>query len=260
MCFHLEKVLPDAPGIVDHLGCTRKNLIEVALANGVAADQITLLDRGGVIAPDERLPWLQTAVMCIQHVIAMFGATVLAPILMGFDPGLGTTGWGVIAADGNRLSHVANGQIRTDKEASMASRLLELDTTIARVIEIYKPDFGVVEEIFVNVNPQSTLLLGQARGAAIAGLLSLEGSPHVNEYTALQMKKAVAGHGHATKAQIRHMVMRLLDLPREPNNDASDALGLAICHAHAGSLMAQVAKKTDLNRRTHAQIKGGRVY
>jgi crossover junction endodeoxyribonuclease RuvC len=74
------------------------------------------------------------------------------------------------------------------------------------------------------------------------------------------MKKAVTGHGHATKAQIRHMVMRLLELPREPNNDASDALGLAICHAHAGSLMSQMAKATSLSRRTHAQIKGGRVY
>ena len=74
------------------------------------------------------------------------------------------------------------------------------------------------------------------------------------------MKKAVVGHGHAAKAQIRHMVMRLLSLPREPNNDASDALGLAICHAHAGHAMAQLAQTTELMRRTHAQIKGGRVY
>ena len=119
---------------------------------------------------------------------------------------------------------------------------------------------AAVEIVFVNVNPQSTLLLGQARGAAIAGLLSAPGHPSVAEYTALQMKKAVVGHGHAAKAQIRHMVMRLLNLPREPNNDASDALGLAICHAHAGHAMAQMAKATELTRRTHAQIKGGRVY
>ena len=82
----------------------------------------------------------------------------------------------------------------------------------------------------------------------------------MSEYTALQMKKAVVGHGHAAKAQIRHMVMRLLNLPREPNNDASDALGLAICHAHAGHAMSQMARATELTRRTHAQIKGGRVY
>ena len=98
------------------------------------------------------------------------------------------------------------------------------------------------------------------RGAAIAGLLSGPLFPSVAEYTALQMKKAVVGHGHAAKAQIRHMVMRLLNLPREPHNDAADALGLAICHAHAGHAMAQMAKATDLTRRTHAQIKGGRVY
>jgi len=182
--------------------------------------------------------------------------------ILGIDPGLQTTGFGVIEADGPRLHYVASGTIKT-REASqgdLPTRLKIIYEGVREVVTRYEPQEASVEIVFVNVNPQSTLLLGQARGAAIAGLLSLSTSPQVSEYTALQMKKAVAGHGHATKAQIRHMVMRLLDLPREPNNDASDALGLAICHAHAGSLMAQLAKNTALSRRTHAQIKGGRIY
>ena len=182
--------------------------------------------------------------------------------ILGIDPGLQTTGFGLIDVDGHRLSYVASGTIRTTALAlgDLPGRLKVLFDGISEVAARYQPDVATVEIVFVNVNPQSTLLLGQARGAAIAGLLSAPGHPSVAEYTALQMKKAVVGHGHAAKAQIRHMVMRLLQLPREPNNDASDALGLAICHAHAGHAMAQMAKATDLTRRTHAQIKGGRVY
>jgi len=182
--------------------------------------------------------------------------------ILGIDPGLQTTGFGVLDVEGHQLRYVASGTIRTHKMAlgDLPGRLKVLFDGIGEVAARYEPDVATVEIVFVNVNPQSTLLLGQARGAAIAGLMSLPASPTVAEYTALQMKKAVVGHGHAAKAQIRHMVMRLLNLPREPHNDAADALGLAICHAHAGHAMAQMAKATDLQRRTHAQIKGGRVY
>jgi len=182
--------------------------------------------------------------------------------ILGIDPGLQTTGFGVIESDGPRLHYVASGTIKTREAAQgdLPNRLKLIFEGVREVVARYEPEEASVEIVFVNVNPQSTLLLGQARGAAIAGLLASPHSPKVSEYTALQMKKAVVGHGHAAKAQIRHMVMRLLELPREPNNDASDALGLAICHAHAGHAMAQMAKATELTRRTHAQIKGGRVY
>lgn len=182
--------------------------------------------------------------------------------ILGIDPGLQCTGFGVIDVDGPRLSYVASGTIRTREAAQgdLPGRLKLIFDGVREVVARYEPQQASVEIVFVNVNPQSTLLLGQARGAAIAGLLSDTTPPSVAEYTALQMKKAVVGHGHAAKAQIRHMVMRLLQLPREPNNDASDALGLAICHAHAGHAMTLMAKTTDLTRRTHGQIKGGRVY
>ncbi|MEL0250419.1 MAG: crossover junction endodeoxyribonuclease RuvC, partial [Novosphingobium sp.] len=91
-------------------------------------------------------------------------------IILGIDPGLTVTGWGVVAKAGSRLSHIANGQIRTDNKATMASRLVELDSALAAVIDIYKPDSGAVEEVFVNVNPQSTLKLGQARGVAMVAV------------------------------------------------------------------------------------------
>ena len=182
--------------------------------------------------------------------------------ILGIDPGLQTTGFGIIESDGPRLHYIASGTIKTKEAAQgdLPNRLKLIFEGVREVVARYEPTEASVVIVFVNVNPQSTLLLGQARGAAIAGLLSGPSSPLVSEYTALQMKKAVVGHGHAAKAQIRHMVMRLLNLPREPNNDASDALGLAICHAHAGHAMSQMARATELTRRTHAQIKGGRVY
>lgn len=151
-------------------------------------------------------------------------------IILGIDPGLVCTGWGIIAKSGSRISHIANGQIRTDKEAAMASRLLELDTTIARVIEIYRPDFGVVEEIFVNVNPQSTLKLGQARGAALLSL-ARAGLP-VSEYPSKVIKKALVGTGGAAKEQVQHMLKVLLPGVKLAGADAADALAVAITHAH----------------------------
>ena len=191
--------------------------------------------------------------------------------ILGIDPGLRTTGFGIIDMHGQRLHYVASGTIGTASRSkrcdpdnispdtgNLPARIQLLCEGLTEVVQTYRPTVAALEIVFVNVNPQATLLLGQARGACLAALVSQQ--LPVAEYTALQMKKAVVGHGHAAKAQIRHMVMRLLQLPREPNNDASDALGLAICHAHAGHAMAQMAKATDLTRRTHAQIKGGRVY
>ena len=126
------------------------------------------------------------------------------------------------------------------------------------VVQRYTPDCATVEIVFVNVNPQSTLLLGQARGAALAALVSA-GLP-VAEYTALQMKKAIVGHGLASKAQVQAMVQRLLALPGLPGKDAADALGLAIAHAHAASSLAVLAGQAPLQRRSHGQYRKGRAH
>ena len=184
--------------------------------------------------------------------------------ILGIDPGLQTTGFGVVEAEGPRLLYVASGTIRTSGAANRAElgdlpgRLKIIFDGIGEVVQRYAPTTAAVEIVFVNVNPQSTLLLGQARGAALTALVS-RGLP-VHEYTALQMKKAVVGHGHAKKEQVQVMVQRLLNLPGLPGKDASDALGLAIMHAHAGSSFAAYEAETTLKRRTHALFRGGRTY
>ena len=154
--------------------------------------------------------------------------------ILGIDPGLRTTGFGVLDVDGARLAYVASGVIRTHDAAQgdLPARLKLLFDGIGEVHARYQPQAAAVEIVFVNVNPQATLLLGQARGACVTALVHC-GLP-VAEYTALQMKKAVAGHGKAAKAQVQAMVQRLLQLPQAPGPDAADALGLAITHAHAG--------------------------
>ena len=180
--------------------------------------------------------------------------------ILGIDPGLQTTGFGVIEVEGAHLHYVASGTIKT-RDASLGDlpgRLKIIFEGVCEVVRRYEPNAASVEIVFVNVNPQSTLLLGQARGAALAGLVSC--SLPVSEYTALQMKKAVVGHGHARKEQIQQMVQRLLSLPGEPSRDAADALGLAITHAHAGRSMAALETATSLKRRTHAQYRRGRMY
>jgi crossover junction endodeoxyribonuclease RuvC len=128
---------------------------------------------------------------------------------------------------------------------------------IREVTQRYQPECAAVEIVFVNVNPQATLLLGQARGACLTALVSC--SLPVAEYTALQMKKAVAGHGRAQKLQIQEMVKRLLQLPGVPGPDAADALGLAITHAHAGRAMAQLGQAADLKRATSGMYRGSRT-
>ena len=180
--------------------------------------------------------------------------------ILGIDPGLVTTGFGVIDAEGPQLHYVASGTIRTSAVniGQLPARLKLIFDGVREITARYQPACAAVEIIFVNVNPQSTLLLGQARGAAITALMA--GELGVSEYTALQMKKAIVGHGHARKEQVQEMVMRLLRLPGLPGKDAADALGLAICHAHAGASFAAMAKGTTLARRSHAQFKGGRTY
>jgi crossover junction endodeoxyribonuclease RuvC len=180
--------------------------------------------------------------------------------ILGIDPGLGTTGFGVIDAEGQVLHYVASGTVRTSEAAQgdLPGRLKLIFDGVREVVATYQPTAASVEIVFVNVNPQSSLMLGQARGAAIAALVSSDVA--VTEYTALQMKKAVVGHGQARKAQVQEMVMRLLRLPGQPNQDAADALGLAIAHAHAARSFSALAEATDLARRKHAQYRGGRLY
>ena len=151
-------------------------------------------------------------------------------LIIGLDPGLGTTGWGVIAAEGNRLSHIANGQIRTDAKAGLAERLLELDTALSALLAEYRPQGAAVEEVFVNANPQSTLKLGQARGVVL--LAAAKSGAAVGEYAARLVKKAVVGTGSAEKAQVHAMVARLLPGAKIAGADAADALAVAITHAH----------------------------
>ncbi|MEN9290151.1 MAG: crossover junction endodeoxyribonuclease RuvC [Pseudomonadota bacterium] len=152
------------------------------------------------------------------------------PILLGIDPGLGTTGWGIISAEGNRLTHIANGRIVTDTKASLANRLVELDRALTDIILEFRPDGAAVEEVFVNSNPQSTLKLGQARGAIL--LSAARTGLEIGEYAARLVKKAVVGVGNADKAQVHAMVSRLLPGTKIAGPDAADALAVAITHAH----------------------------
>lgn len=151
-------------------------------------------------------------------------------IILGIDPGLTVTGWGVISKSGSSLRHVANGQIRTNAKASMAERLVELDAALGTVIDLYKPDSGAVEEVFMNANPQSTLKLGQARGVAMLSV-ARSGIP-VAEYPTKVIKKALVGTGGAEKQQIQHMLKILLPGVKLAGEDASDALAVAITHAN----------------------------
>jgi len=160
-------------------------------------------------------------------------------IIIGLDPGLGCTGWGVIAAEGNRLSHVANGQVRTDPKAELAARLVRLDEALGEVIAAHDPAEAAVEEVFLNENPQSSLKLGQARGVVL--LAAARRGLQVGEYSARLVKKAVVGTGGAEKAQIHFMVQRLLPGARIAGADAADALAVAITHAHHLATARRVA-------------------
>ena len=180
--------------------------------------------------------------------------------ILGIDPGLQIAGFGVVDVDGGQLRYVASGTIKTTHldRANLPARLKVLFDGVREVVQRYQPDSASVEIVFVNVNPQATLMLGQARGACVTALVSSD--LPVAEYTALQMKKAVAGYGKAGKAEVQQMVMRLLKLPALPGKDAADALGLAIMHAHAGRSAAILAAATTLKSNASASYKAGRHY
>jgi len=161
--------------------------------------------------------------------------------ILGIDPGLRITGFGVIDKTGQKLAYVTSGCIKSNEKDALPARLKTLLDGIGEVVATYSPNEAAIEKVFVNVNPQSTLLLGQARGAAISALV-LANLP-VAEYTALQIKQAVVGHGKAAKEQVGHMVTRLLQLPGEPSADAADALACAICHAHGGQGLGNIATR-----------------
>jgi len=153
--------------------------------------------------------------------------------ILGIDPGLQVTGFGILEKSGNQLTYVSSGCVRSGR-GELAARLKALLEGLNEVIAAHRPAEVAIEKVFVNVNPQSTLLLGQARGTAICAAV-LAGLP-VAEYTALQVKQAVVGNGHAKKDQVQQMVKRLLALPGIPSPDAADALACAICHAHGSAL------------------------
>jgi crossover junction endodeoxyribonuclease RuvC len=158
--------------------------------------------------------------------------------ILGIDPGLRITGFGIIRRIGNKLAYVTSGCVKAP-EKDLPGRLKTILEGLREVIQEHRPQQVAVEKVFVNVNPQSTLLLGQARGTAICAAV-LEDLP-VAEYTALQVKQAVVGNGHANKEQVQEMVRRLLRLPGNPGADAADALACAICHAHGGQGLGAVA-------------------
>ncbi len=154
-------------------------------------------------------------------------------LILGLDPSLSCTGWGVIRVDGSRISHVANGQVPTAATAPMARRLATLQAEIAAVIAAHQPARAAVEEVFANKNPQSTLKLAQARGAVLAacGMAGLD----VREHAARAVKKAIVGTGAAEKSQVQAMLKILLPGAVLAGADAADALAVAIADAHGGA-------------------------
>ena len=173
-------------------------------------------------------------------------ASLLSPVssqdsrtrILGIDPGLAVTGYGVLDRNGGKLAYITSGRIRTPR-GELAQRLRTILEGLGEVITAYRPAQVALEQVFVNVNPQSTLLLGQARGTAVCAAV-LHDLP-VAEYTALQIKQAVVGRGHARKEQVQAMVRRLLALDSDPSPDAADALACAICHAHGGQGLGKLA-------------------
>ncbi|MBI2718207.1 MAG: crossover junction endodeoxyribonuclease RuvC [Rhizobiales bacterium] len=150
--------------------------------------------------------------------------------IIGIDPGLRNTGWGVIEQEGSRLSYVADGSLHSDAEAALPERLLQIHRQLLAVLQEFSPDEAAVEETFVNKDARATLKLGQARGVALLAPASL--GIAVAEYAPNAIKKAVVGAGHAEKDQVKHMVRLLLPKALMRTADSTDALAIAICHAH----------------------------
>ena len=159
--------------------------------------------------------------------------------ILGIDPGSRATGYGLITREGNRLIHVDNGVIRPPAKAELPERLLFIFRGIHDIINEYSPQYAAVEQVFMAQNAQAALKLGQARGAALLALA--EADLDIGEYSAMQVKSAVVGYGRAAKSQVQQMVKALLNLPEIAQEDASDALAVAICHAHSSSLSKQIA-------------------
>jgi crossover junction endodeoxyribonuclease RuvC len=158
--------------------------------------------------------------------------------ILGIDPGLRLTGFGVIEKTGQSLRYITSGVVKVPV-TELPERLKVILNSVGEIITLHQPMQVAIEKVFVNVNPQSTLLLGQARGAAICAAV-LQNLP-VAEYTALQVKQAVVGNGHAKKEQVQEMVKRLLNLEGVPSPDAADALACAICNAHGGLGLGNMA-------------------
>lgn len=154
--------------------------------------------------------------------------------ILGIDPGSTATGYGVVDSAGSRLVHVAHGVIRGARNASLANRLARIHAELLEVASEHRPDVAVIEKVFLAASPRSALVLGQARGAALAALAAK--GLDVHELSAREVKKAVAGTGAADKKQVQFMVVRLLGLDRSPPSDAADALAIAISQAHGGRL------------------------
>jgi len=176
--------------------------------------------------------------------------------VLGIDPGLRRTGFGVIDVDGPRLLYVASGTIVVPSNISLAARLKTILDHIREVAAETRPDIAAMEKVFLNTNPASTLLLGQARGAALCGLA--DSGLDVHEYTALQIKKAVVGSGRAAKEQVQHMVQHLLSLSGLPAADSADALACAICHAHMQAVAGALARGSLLLGGAH-RLRNGRL-
>lgn len=177
----------------------------------------------------------------------MIGAVPLR--ILGIDPGLRITGFGVIEKTGSMLTYITSGCIKSPGR-ELPERLKSILESLREVIATHHPHQVAVEKVFVNVNPASTLALGQARGTAICAAVDA-GLP-VAEYTALQVKQAVVGNGHAAKEQVQEMVKRLLRLSGVPSADAADALACAICHAHGGQGLGAIAT-------SGYRVRGGRL-
>ncbi|MCQ9617112.1 crossover junction endodeoxyribonuclease RuvC [Paenalcaligenes niemegkensis] len=176
--------------------------------------------------------------------------------ILGIDPGLRRTGFGIIDVSGSSLGYVASGTIVVPTELSLGERLKVILDNVRDVAAQHSPDEASIEQVFVNANPHSTLLLGQARGAAICALA--DSNLPVHEYTALQVKKTVVGRGHADKEQVQAMVQHLLRLNGAPAADAADALACAICHAHHLPLSAQLAQSGHVTF-SGLRVRAGRV-
>jgi crossover junction endodeoxyribonuclease RuvC len=160
--------------------------------------------------------------------------------ILGIDPGTRITGYGIIDVEGNRLRHVDNGIVRTRTDDSLAERLKTIYEELVQIITTFQPDDMSVEQVFLAKNPRAALTLGHSRGTAL--LAGINSGVLVHEYSALQVKSAVVGYGHAGKQQVQQMVKALLNLPEIAQEDASDALAIAICHAHSRTLNQAVAR------------------